>query len=196
MNGLAELITAAKYWQEWSNLRLVVAVLNNHDLNQVTWEMRAMSGAGVRRPGSGRPGRHPLAEPESRSTRSAATVERAVRPAAMLRLASSLPALGVSRRHRRLADCHDRRDVRAGSAAALGWRSMSIKVADHVLHRRRRRPAGDARPVGVRRNPYTAVAACAAGPSSARRSRFRRAAGTRCTSRAGPAGGHRGRGRS
>jgi pyruvate dehydrogenase (quinone) len=45
MNGLAELITAAKYWQEWSNPRLVVAVLNNHDLNQVTWEMRAMSGA-------------------------------------------------------------------------------------------------------------------------------------------------------
>ena len=45
MNGLAELITAAKYWQEWADPRLIVAVLNNQDLNQVTWEMRAMSGA-------------------------------------------------------------------------------------------------------------------------------------------------------
>ncbi|MGH3414842.1 MAG: thiamine pyrophosphate-requiring protein [Actinocrinis sp.] len=45
MNGLAELITAAKYCDQWSDRRLVVAVLNNHDLNQVTWEMRAMQGA-------------------------------------------------------------------------------------------------------------------------------------------------------
>lgn len=45
MNGLAELITAARYWQEWEDPRLVVAVLNNRDLNQVTWEMRAMAGA-------------------------------------------------------------------------------------------------------------------------------------------------------
>ncbi|HEY3868700.1 MAG TPA: thiamine pyrophosphate-requiring protein [Actinocrinis sp.] len=45
MNGLAELITAAKYRDHWSDPRLVVAVLNNHDLNQVTWEMRAMEGA-------------------------------------------------------------------------------------------------------------------------------------------------------
>lgn len=45
MNGMAELITAAKYWQEWRDPRLIVAVLNNQDLNQVTWEMRAMSGA-------------------------------------------------------------------------------------------------------------------------------------------------------
>ncbi|MEU4348153.1 thiamine pyrophosphate-requiring protein [Streptomyces sp. NPDC023838] len=45
MNGLAELITVSKYWREWENPRLVVAVLNNQDLNQVTWEMRAMSGA-------------------------------------------------------------------------------------------------------------------------------------------------------
>jgi pyruvate dehydrogenase (quinone) len=45
MNGLAELITIAKYWQQWADPRLVVAVLNNQDLNQVTWEMRAMSGA-------------------------------------------------------------------------------------------------------------------------------------------------------
>jgi pyruvate dehydrogenase (quinone) len=45
MNGMAELITAAKYWTEWQDPRLIVAVLNNQDLNQVTWEMRAMSGA-------------------------------------------------------------------------------------------------------------------------------------------------------
>ncbi|MDQ0584405.1 thiamine pyrophosphate-requiring protein [Streptomyces rishiriensis] len=45
MNGLAELITAAKYQDRWADPRLVVAVWNNRDLNQVTWEMRAMSGA-------------------------------------------------------------------------------------------------------------------------------------------------------
>ncbi|MFJ1709318.1 thiamine pyrophosphate-requiring protein [Kitasatospora sp. NPDC088346] len=45
MNGLAELITAAEYYRQWSDPRLVVAVLNNQDLNQVTWEMRAMQGA-------------------------------------------------------------------------------------------------------------------------------------------------------
>ncbi|WP_424889273.1 thiamine pyrophosphate-requiring protein [Streptomyces sp. XH2] len=45
MNGMAELITAAKYHKEWQDPRLVVAVLNNQDLNQVTWEMRAMEGA-------------------------------------------------------------------------------------------------------------------------------------------------------
>jgi pyruvate dehydrogenase (quinone) len=44
MNGMAELITIAKYWQQWSNPRLVVMVLNNGDLNQVTWEQRAMAG--------------------------------------------------------------------------------------------------------------------------------------------------------
>jgi pyruvate dehydrogenase (quinone) len=45
MNGLTELITAAKYRDLWSDPRLVVAVWNNRDLNQVTWEMRAMGGA-------------------------------------------------------------------------------------------------------------------------------------------------------
>ena len=45
MNGLAELITVAHYWREWSDPRLIVAVLHNNDLNQVTWEMRAMAGA-------------------------------------------------------------------------------------------------------------------------------------------------------
>jgi len=45
MNGLAELITIKRYWREWSDPRLIVAVLHNDDLNQVTWEMRAMEGA-------------------------------------------------------------------------------------------------------------------------------------------------------
>jgi pyruvate dehydrogenase (quinone) len=44
MNGLAELITIAKYRERWKDQRLVVCVLNNRDLNQVTWEQRAMSG--------------------------------------------------------------------------------------------------------------------------------------------------------
>lgn len=43
MLGNAALITVAKYWREWSDPRLVVCVLNNGDLNQVTWELRAMS---------------------------------------------------------------------------------------------------------------------------------------------------------
>jgi pyruvate dehydrogenase (quinone) len=44
MNGLAELITIAKYRDRWPDQRLIVMVLNNRDLNQVTWEQRAMSG--------------------------------------------------------------------------------------------------------------------------------------------------------
>jgi pyruvate dehydrogenase (quinone) len=44
MNGLAELITISRYWREWADPRLVVAVLHNNDLNQVTWELRAMGG--------------------------------------------------------------------------------------------------------------------------------------------------------
>src|SRR4029453_14722234 len=45
MNGINELITIAKYWRDWSDPRLVVAVLHNNDLNQVTWELRAMGGS-------------------------------------------------------------------------------------------------------------------------------------------------------
>ena len=45
MNGMAELLTVERYWKEWSDPRLIVAVLHNNDLNQVTWEMRAMEGA-------------------------------------------------------------------------------------------------------------------------------------------------------
>ncbi|HWK26483.1 MAG TPA: thiamine pyrophosphate-requiring protein [Solirubrobacter sp.] len=44
MNGNAELLTIAKYWQRWSDPRLIVMVLHNNDLNQVTWEQRAMQG--------------------------------------------------------------------------------------------------------------------------------------------------------
>jgi pyruvate dehydrogenase (quinone) len=44
MNGMNELITIEKYWHEWNDPRLIVLVLNNRDLNQVTWEMRAMEG--------------------------------------------------------------------------------------------------------------------------------------------------------
>jgi pyruvate dehydrogenase (quinone) len=44
MNGMAELITAAKYYSRWADPRLIVLVLNNRDLNQVTWEQRAMEG--------------------------------------------------------------------------------------------------------------------------------------------------------
>jgi pyruvate dehydrogenase (quinone) len=45
MNGLAELITIKHYWEQWSDPRLIVAVLHNNDLNQVTWEMRGLEGA-------------------------------------------------------------------------------------------------------------------------------------------------------
>jgi len=44
MNGNGELVTIAKYWKEWADPRLIVLVLNNGDLNMVTWEMRAMAG--------------------------------------------------------------------------------------------------------------------------------------------------------
>ncbi len=44
MNGINELITIAKYRDRWPDQRLIVLVLNNRDLNQVTWEQRAMSG--------------------------------------------------------------------------------------------------------------------------------------------------------
>jgi pyruvate dehydrogenase (quinone) len=45
MNGMAELITVARYYHEWPDPRLIIAVLHNNDLNQVTWEMRAMGGS-------------------------------------------------------------------------------------------------------------------------------------------------------
>jgi len=44
MNGNNGLITIAKYWKQWSDPRLVVLVLHNNDLNQVTWEQRVLAG--------------------------------------------------------------------------------------------------------------------------------------------------------
>jgi pyruvate dehydrogenase (quinone) len=44
MNGTGELVTIAKYWKQWKDPRLIVLVLNNRDLNQVTWEQRVLSG--------------------------------------------------------------------------------------------------------------------------------------------------------
>ncbi len=46
MNGLNVMITISKYWRLWSNPKLIVLVLNNRDLNQVTWEERVQIGAG------------------------------------------------------------------------------------------------------------------------------------------------------
>jgi pyruvate dehydrogenase (quinone) len=44
MNGINELITVAKYWKQWPDPRLIFIVLNNRDLNQVSWEMRIEEG--------------------------------------------------------------------------------------------------------------------------------------------------------
>jgi pyruvate dehydrogenase (quinone) len=44
MNGLNACITVAKYWKEWSDPRWITLVLNNRDLNQVSWEQRIMMG--------------------------------------------------------------------------------------------------------------------------------------------------------
>ena len=44
MNGINELVTIANYWKEWSDPRLIIMILANHDLNQVTWEQRIMAG--------------------------------------------------------------------------------------------------------------------------------------------------------
>ncbi|HWG76052.1 MAG TPA: thiamine pyrophosphate-requiring protein [Steroidobacteraceae bacterium] len=46
MNGLNVMITISKYWKQWSDPRLIVMVLNNRDLSQVTWEERVMIGSG------------------------------------------------------------------------------------------------------------------------------------------------------
>lgn len=44
MNGINGLVTIANNWREWSDPRLIILVLANHDLNQVTWEQRVMTG--------------------------------------------------------------------------------------------------------------------------------------------------------
>jgi pyruvate dehydrogenase (quinone) len=44
MLGINGLIDIAKYADRFTDPRLVILVLNNHDLNQVTWEQRVMEG--------------------------------------------------------------------------------------------------------------------------------------------------------
>jgi pyruvate dehydrogenase (quinone) len=44
MSNMAEMITVAKYWEQWADPRFVVCVFNNRDLNEVTWEQRIMEG--------------------------------------------------------------------------------------------------------------------------------------------------------
>jgi pyruvate dehydrogenase (quinone) len=42
MTGLAELVTVAARWRDWTDPRFVVCVLNNRDLAEVSWEQREM----------------------------------------------------------------------------------------------------------------------------------------------------------
>ncbi len=44
MLGNNGLITISKYWKRWQDPRLVIMVLHNNDLAQVSWEMRVMTG--------------------------------------------------------------------------------------------------------------------------------------------------------
>ena len=44
MNGMNEMLTVARYRHRWPDQRLIVLVLHNNDLNQVTWEQRVMEG--------------------------------------------------------------------------------------------------------------------------------------------------------
>ena len=44
MNGNVELLTISKYWRSWSTPHIIICVLNNRDLNMVTWEQRMMEG--------------------------------------------------------------------------------------------------------------------------------------------------------
>ena len=44
MLGINELITIAKYYKRWEDPRLMILVLNNQDLNMVSWEQRIMEG--------------------------------------------------------------------------------------------------------------------------------------------------------
>jgi pyruvate dehydrogenase (quinone) len=44
MNGNAELVTVYKYWRTWNDPRFIVLVLNNGDLNMVSWEQRVLEG--------------------------------------------------------------------------------------------------------------------------------------------------------
>jgi pyruvate dehydrogenase (quinone) len=45
MLGINALIDIANYQERWSNKQMIVCILNNQDLNQVTWEQRVMGGS-------------------------------------------------------------------------------------------------------------------------------------------------------
>ncbi|MGC5222542.1 thiamine pyrophosphate-requiring protein [Micromonospora sp. DT81.3] len=45
MTGLAELVTVASRWQRWPDPRFVIAVFDNRDLAEVSWEQREMEGS-------------------------------------------------------------------------------------------------------------------------------------------------------
>ncbi|MCR2809103.1 MULTISPECIES: thiamine pyrophosphate-requiring protein [unclassified Microbacterium] len=45
MSGLAELVTVSSRWREWADPRFVIAVFDNGDLAEVSWEQREMEGA-------------------------------------------------------------------------------------------------------------------------------------------------------
>lgn len=44
MLGNNGLITIAKYWKRWDDAKMIILVLNNRDLNMVTWEQRVIEG--------------------------------------------------------------------------------------------------------------------------------------------------------
>ncbi|MGI9049421.1 MAG: thiamine pyrophosphate-requiring protein [Rubrobacteraceae bacterium] len=44
MIGNAAMNDVVKYWHRWEDPRLIILVLHNNDLNQVTWEQRVMAG--------------------------------------------------------------------------------------------------------------------------------------------------------
>ena len=55
MNGINGLITVARLWRQWADPRLVVMVLNNGDLNLVSWEQRGTGGDPRYAPSQGLP---------------------------------------------------------------------------------------------------------------------------------------------
>ena len=55
MNGINGLITVARLWRQWADPRLVVMVLNNSDLNLVSWEQRGTGGDPRYAPSQGLP---------------------------------------------------------------------------------------------------------------------------------------------
>jgi pyruvate dehydrogenase (quinone) len=44
MNGISAMVTLAHHWKKWADPRFVILVLNNSDLNMVTWEQRGTEG--------------------------------------------------------------------------------------------------------------------------------------------------------